>query len=68
MENYYEYTIICKKKKRYLHQNIKIGFQYYFIVQWFQFRLNDATITYTIFRDMDKQNVACHENDAIDRL
>jgi len=32
------------------------------------FRLNDATITYTICKDMDKQNVARHENDAIDRL
>ena len=55
------------KKKRNPRQSIKVGCQCHFIVRRLQLRPDDAVITYTACRHLDKYNVVCHGTDAIGR-
>ena len=55
------------KKKRPPHESIKVGCQCHFIVRRLQLKPDDAVIIYTTSRHIDKSNVVCHGNNAIDR-
>ena len=55
------------KKKCHPRVSIKVGCRCHFIVRRLQLRPNDAIVTYTTCRHIDKSNVVCHGNDAIGR-